>query len=778
MVIKIKRLLIQNFKLFENFSVEFNNSNLVVFDGPNGFGKTSFYDAIELFLTGRLRRYDDLASKAVDKRHSIKGSPFLNHRSNSGDLIVKGELEVNGNIVCLIRHGNRNDLMATSRMDRPVLVLHLLSHFESEELLPIENEEVYLTSLLGKDYIKNFEFLNYIEQEENTYLLKCKDKDRKDAIGHLFNTSDFELYISKLKDSAKSIGTLCGSSAKAELELLKQKLGIYKQNLANGHVSLPYLRLVTWKEVGWDSEELKFPDEQYVEWLGEDGELTRLETFIANIEEFKNYRVNIRLDQLVTNELLLSQLLLCWNFIDYVDDLSNKLSLIQSIENMLQSLELGLLPAIEQGKIFIIPQLQKLLKPVVDLQAYTDSITAIQTMQKNSDLLSQLLVGVIDSRKIFIEKFNKLENKAGQEKSCPLCGYTWQDAEELKTNFDSQKDQLDKLISVSGAELGLAIDNFTTKFISPIRLFLNEYIAGNAIDKLFVSNLKEAVTNKNKLSTLYNQFVLNDIDLSKYLNNEPSNNSIAKLAELRIIVNSKKHQVNLEKIRPFFPSLFLKIFDDSFDYAASVDKSVLIAKRKYIEWQYSVHQSTVANNLQKEFDKLAKQYLSATSLRKQIESLKQQYEISLKEYQQNIIKNIEILFHIYSGRISQDYQGGLGLFIAPDKDGIRFLEDPSKTHDAIFTMSSGQLAALVISFTLALNKRYSKNKLLFIDDPVQTLDEINVAGLIELLRNEFSDHQIFISTHEDMMSSYMRYKFQKFGLHAERLSFKERQLVN
>jgi hypothetical protein len=39
-------------------------------------------------------------------------------------------------------------------------------------------------------------------------------------------------------------------------------------------------------------------------------------------------------------------------------------------------------------------------------------------------------------------------------------------------------------------------------------------------------------------------------------------------------------------------------------------------------------------------------------------------------------------------------------------------------------MSAGQLAALIISFTPALNKKYSLNKILFIDDPVQTVDAL------------------------------------------------------
>ena len=51
-------------------------------------------------------------------------------------------------------------------------------------------------------------------------------------------------------------------------------------------------------------------------------------------------------------------------------------------------------------------------------------------------------------------------------------------------------------------------------------------------------------------------------------------------------------------------------------------------------------------------------------------------------------------------------------------------------------------------------------------------------GFINLLRNEFADRQIFMSTHESMMSAYMRYKFEKFGLRTERINFKDKYLRN
>ena len=74
-----------------------------------------------------------------------------------------------------------------------------------------------------------------------------------------------------------------------------------------------------------------------------------------------------------------------------------------------------------------------------------------------------------------------------------------------------------------------------------------------------------------------------------------------------------------------------------------------------------------------------------------------------------------------------------------------------------------------IKASFALNKKYSKSKLLLIDDPVQSMDDINAAGFVELLRNDFADRQIILSTHEQMLSTYIRYKFKKFNIDSMRI---------
>ena len=48
-----------------------------------------------------------------------------------------------------------------------------------------------------------------------------------------------------------------------------------------------------------------------------------------------------------------------------------------------------------------------------------------------------------------------------------------------------------------------------------------------------------------------------------------------------------------------------------------------------------------------------------------------------------------------------------------------------------------------------------------IDDPVQSMDDINMISLVELLRNDFKDKQIFLSTHEDEIEKYILYKYMK-----------------
>ncbi|HDR8434261.1 TPA: hypothetical protein QC285_004065, partial [Bacillus cereus] len=208
---------------------------------------------------------------------------------------------------------------------------------------------------------------------------------------------------------------------------------------------------------------------------------------------------------------------------------------------------------------------------------------------------------------------------------------------------------------------------------------------------------------------------------------------------------------------------------------SKIDNKNIEYKIKYLNWCYEQtlykKQGEIGNRITKETEKLKYLKLKVEKAKK----IKDVYSSCINEYELKIINDIEILFYVYSGRLLQYYQRGMGLFIQNTTGGLKFVANSETDHDAINYLSSGQLSALVIAFTLTLNKIYSNNELglLLIDDPVQTMDDINMASLVELLRNEFRERQIILSTHEDNISRYIRYKFSKYGLKHKRLNVKE-----
>ncbi|WP_143160619.1 hypothetical protein [Clostridium grantii] len=166
--------------------------------------------------------------------------------------------------------------------------------------------------------------------------------------------------------------------------------------------------------------------------------------------------------------------------------------------------------------------------------------------------------------------------------------------------------------------------------------------------------------------------------------------------------------------------------------------------------------------------------------RKKIDGLRVLYQSSIDEYKNRILKKLRVPLLIYTGKILQDYQNGLGVFVS--KDEMRFVSSGEAKHDILNTFSSGQLSGFVLAFLFSMNKQYitkSSDDLGFIliDDPVQTMDDVNIASLIEVMRNDFSDKQIILSTHETDKENYILYKFLKYNLKGQSFNVKEKLYI-
>ena len=773
MSIKINQISIQNFKLFKNLVIDFENPTLTVLDGPNGFGKTSFYDAVEVLFTGKLRRYISLVSNVIDRRTTIEGNPLVFNSANEDDeLVISAEIELNGISYNIQRKENCSTL---KNQDLNNFTLPL---YVNEAL----DNGTFFNQKLSVDFDKNFEFLNYIEQEDNIYLLKSKDKDRKIKIAHLFNTQEFQDKIDKLTKLRNKLKPACTAQVKNEYEKIQRKINEYS-NIAEID-EVEYLKLFDWKDIIWDKETLEFENGEYSQWLGNEGEIVKLSKFINNFSEFQKKLDNGKIEKLIDDIDIVKNMILYSNFLENKEVLFSKLSIDNKIVAFGKNFENGILDAVKNKKTIIYNEIKELAKQVIDIDSYNDEVSRILELINSSDELVVILNSIKDSRNIYIQKYTKYHDK-NPTGECPLCGYDWEDSDILLSNFKKQEETLNDLLKNTNNKLLIELDTFEENYFKPLNDFFSKYREENIIDEKFVDGLHQVKNNENEIIELKEKFESFEIKLDEILNKEekvvPLEDKIESLKEL---VEEKKEVLDNEKLETYFSDYYLNYFMEDSDKVALLTVKKLEEKKKYIEWQYILYQNSELIRLQREFTTKKNDYDNAIELRKKIKKLKDIYNNSLNEYQEKLIKDIEILFHIYSGRIMQDYQNGLGLFIKSDNNEIRFIESGIlgtdevnyNRHDAVFTMSSGQLASLIISFTLALNKRYSKSKLLLIDDPVQTLDELNIAGYVNLLRNEFADRQIFISTHESMMSAYMRYKFKKFGLHTQRVNFKEKYL--
>lgn len=190
-----------------------------------------------------------------------------------------------------------------------------------------------------------------------------------------------------------------------------------------------------------------------------------------------------------------------------------------------------------------------------------------------------------------------------------------------------------------------------------------------------------------------------------------------------------------------------------------------------------------------ERDRVIAQLQSLDELSAQMERYSKALDSAIKQYRQQLISQIEIPFYLYSARLLQSYPGGQGILIdakesketkskslesdARETNRIRFIS-PGGEHDVLYTMSSGQLSAVLLAFSLSLNKIYAGTgfQSLLIDDPIQCMDDINMISLVELLGREFGNTQIILSTHEDNFSRYICYKFGKYRLPYTSVSMK------
>ncbi|KAB2770262.1 AAA family ATPase [Brucella anthropi] len=168
------------------------------------------------------------------------------------------------------------------------------------------------------------------------------------------------------------------------------------------------------------------------------------------------------------------------------------------------------------------------------------------------------------------------------------------------------------------------------------------------------------------------------------------------------------------------------------------------------------------NSLQSEIAKLDKTHALAGRI---IEALRRaSLDVTRRQ-----IENVQPLFQrIYSRidphptfrltQITAALERGKGLL----KTGITDPDQGLEMHDALPILSSSQLNAFAVSLFLALNLGLPSLRLnlTMLDDPLQSLDAINLLGLVDVLRRFREHRQIIVSTHEPRLLGLLQRKMR------------------
>lgn len=761
----IEDIKIQNFKCIANF--ELNNqelNNLIVFDGPNGYGKTTIFEAIEITLTERPRKH---RQTSLDARYTFNDSPI--HKNGNHEIIL--ELILNDGI-------KKTSIKRIFPPNKGKSRSNNIYNIFNDSKLFINNINATFQNLeetLGFNNLYNlFSILHYVEQDENTFFLKKDPKERYSSFLQSLLGGDKERQeLQKIISLNKKISQ--------EAEKIKDRIDeISKQNDNSNSFenNVYHKKIIEEKNFEWDKENIDLLD------IGTKNsyllEVKKISNLIINKNNLKNIDLRLKLNRF-SNSTFYNELLdYYWSVSNFellkkefdirqsnLDKISKNQLLIKNIDNKNYSFF---------NEEIIMIQLKDKFELAFDTSFLFQILDNIKTLKEGQDLQDRILSNLRDRRNdLLILRNQHLKDINLKEGECPTCGFDWKTNDELLKQINNTEIKIFEEYFKTNKSIEDYKERINNEFFIPIKeLLIKE-------NKLIEDNNKNLIEKEpfilltEKLASLTNKFehffelLENKESIISIINNRNIENKESEFLKIEDIINSLKpnfsDDLDIETIELDFETYF----DKKIEILNQLTNEDIKNKINYINWQFSV-------SINSEIQKLKEKLNNYNEALIQIDKIVKVFDKKLKEYTNEIVNKISIPFHIYTGKILQNHSLGSGLSIhfETEKNSQIYITPSNKDQEVAYLLSSGQLSATVISLMLVLNKVFNKSKLgvIFIDDPLQTLDEINAHSLVELLKYNFKDQQLLLSTHEDRYSKFIRYKYERFGINSMPVNMK------
>jgi DNA repair exonuclease SbcCD ATPase subunit len=202
---RISRVSVDHFRGYreeKTFDLK-ENPDIVMISGPNGFGKTSFFDAIEWGFTGKLTRYNEGNEEKSNSR-------FINFQPEEKAAKVEIDLVSDKNKYVLVRESFGDDGKNTDYGDERTRFKIIMQNGETlvdDKAKKFLNEIMISDSWKGKLLFSEvFSQYHLLTQDKlKNFVQGLKATDRYKQISSLFGTDRFLRYSDEFKQIGKNI---------------------------------------------------------------------------------------------------------------------------------------------------------------------------------------------------------------------------------------------------------------------------------------------------------------------------------------------------------------------------------------------------------------------------------------------------------------------------------------------------------------------------------------------------------------------------------------------
>ncbi|RDY28426.1 hypothetical protein CHL78_005880 [Romboutsia weinsteinii] len=772
----INKIIIQNFKVFDRnnkdntFYEQIISQNLQILTGQNGYGKSSIYDAIELVLTGNISRLYQVSGRSGVK--SFKDNLITNNKND--DLIVALELldDNKKEYLSILKHIPQKKIKFEKESnigkwfetyiskDRFVLenILNSKNKKSNDEAKKIINELLQIEP--------EYFYINYIQQQDPISFLKRKEEDRKEIIDKLLQIDN--LKSEKYEQIENKIKIY-----NSKYEQLKEEI-ISKKKYINNDINNKLSNKPNYKKIfeerndlDWDLDIEKIDNKNYLE------DINGIKLLIKNHKTYKNIKVKDELTKYYESKDIINRISYHLKYGKNIEALKiyrEKYKVLKNVKSYINNKEWKL---IDKDKY----------KDHIDINKLDEIRNESNNIENLKNKSNKILIDINKKRselKNMLSDNDKIKESGIDENRCILCGSKYDDKEHLIKTISNYTNIIEELLGgiekdiISKSEkINLEIDKIQKELDEKIKLVSFEDIIDDNKYREIIKYIDNSI-----LEPILNKLENLGININEQFDNLEKNNTLEQINNIVYrYIEDKANKIGLSDIdqvilnKSKLDYVYSNYFQENDEKIELININELDEKITYLDYCYNYH-IIEKNNIDINTIETLKFNMVKTKFKlEKFEKMKDEYDKCINEYKRGIISKIEIPLYIYTGKILQNLPAGLGVFCQLGADTsdkitrLKFIGNMKTSHDIVNTFSSGQLAGFIISFTLAMKKVYNNQlDVILIDDPVQTMDELNLISFTEILRNEFSDKQVIMSTHENNIAGYINYKYSKYNL--------------